>query len=115
IAGFRGFRWEREWHADGQPFRDPAAYPHSSVATSGTHDTEPMRVWWEGAPADERAKIVQLPTIQRAANGRDLLTADYNAVVRDVLLESLFASGSDLLLLPVQDVFGWTDRVNAPA
>ena len=25
IAGFRVFRWEREWNADGQPFRDPPA------------------------------------------------------------------------------------------
>ena len=35
--------------------------------------------------------------------------------MRDVLLEALFASGSDLLLLPVQDVFGWRDRINEPA
>ena len=35
--------------------------------------------------------------------------------VRDVLLEALFSSGSDLLLLPVQDVFGWRDRINEPA
>jgi len=35
--------------------------------------------------------------------------------VRDALLETLFASGSDLLLLPVQDVFGWRDRINEPA
>jgi 4-alpha-glucanotransferase len=32
-----------------------------------------------------------------------------------VLLEALFASGSDLLLLPVQDAFGWRDRINEPA
>ena len=39
----------------------------------------------------------------------------YNPVVRDVLLEALFASGSNLLLLPVQDAFGWRDRINEPA
>jgi 4-alpha-glucanotransferase len=27
----------------------------------------------------------------------------------------LFASGSNLLLVPVQDVFGWRDRINVPA
>ena len=27
----------------------------------------------------------------------------------------LFASLPNLLLLPVQDVFGWRDRINAPA
>jgi 4-alpha-glucanotransferase len=32
-----------------------------------------------------------------------------------VLLGALVASGSSLLILPVQDVFGWRDRINVPA
>ena len=44
-----------------------------------------------------------------------LLRAPYNPVVRDALLETLFASGSNLLLLPMSDVFGWRDRINIPA
>jgi 4-alpha-glucanotransferase len=32
-----------------------------------------------------------------------------------VLLEALFASGSNLLILPIQDAFGWRDRINRPA
>jgi 4-alpha-glucanotransferase len=36
-------------------------------------------------------------------------------VLRDVLLETLTASSSDLTLLPVQDIFGWRDRINVPA
>ena len=35
--------------------------------------------------------------------------------VREALLEVLFASGADLLILPVQDVFGWRDRIDQPA
>jgi 4-alpha-glucanotransferase len=35
--------------------------------------------------------------------------------VRDALLEVLFGAGSDLLIVPVQDIFGWRDRVNTPA
>ena len=35
--------------------------------------------------------------------------------VRDALIELLFASRSDLLLLPLPDVFGWRDRINDPA
>ena len=31
------------------------------------------------------------------------------------LLEALMASGSDLVLIPVQDAFGWRDRINEPA
>ena len=33
----------------------------------------------------------------------------------DALIESLAASGADLLVLPIQDVFGWQDRINQPA
>ena len=114
IPGFRVLRWERYWHAEGQPFRDPADYPPVSVATSGTHDTEPLVVWWERASDDERHKVSAMPTIRRLTGGSGLLHAG-EPQVRDVLLEALFASGSNLLVIPVQDVFGWRDRINEPA
>jgi 4-alpha-glucanotransferase len=56
-----------------------------------------------------------LPTIARLSGGADLAGAAYDAKIRDLLIEALFASGFDLLLLPVQDVFGWRDRINLPA
>ena len=51
VPGCKVFRWERLWNDEGCPFRDPASYPALSVATSGTHDTEPMVAWWALAPA----------------------------------------------------------------
>jgi 4-alpha-glucanotransferase len=115
VPGFRVLRWERHWHADGQPFRDPTEYPAISVATSGTHDTESMAVWWDHAPTEEREQIAALPTVRRIAGDTDLLAAPFNPTVRDVLLETLFAAESNLLLLPMIDAFGWTDRINEPA
>jgi len=115
VPGFRVFRWERQWHTDGQPFRDPAEYPPASVAASGTHDTEPLIEWWEEASADDRAKVARLPTIRRVTGGASIEQAPYDPAVRDAILEALFASGSDLLLLPLPDVFGWRDRINEPA
>jgi 4-alpha-glucanotransferase len=114
VPGFRVMRWERHWHADGQPFRDPADYPPVSVAASGTHDTEPMMTWWDAASGDERNRVNAIPTVRRVSGGETLIGADADRV-RDVLLETLFASGSELVLLPVQDVFGWRDRINEPA
>jgi 4-alpha-glucanotransferase len=35
--------------------------------------------------------------------------------VRDALLETILGSGSDLAILPIQDLFGWLDRINTPA
>jgi 4-alpha-glucanotransferase len=116
LPGFRILRWERHWHDPAQPFRDPRTYPAASVAASGTHDTEPMAVWFERAPAEERALLARAPTIADLARGRaDLALDAYTDAVRDVLLESLYASGSNVLILPVQDVFGWRDRINEPA
>ena len=63
VPGFKVFRWERQWHTEGQPFRDPLVYPPVSVATSGTHDTETLAVWWASAPARERRELA-------AARGR---------------------------------------------
>src|SRR5436305_5159245 len=71
VPGYRVFRWERHWHDEGQPFRDPLAYPRASVATSGTHDTEPMIVWWEKATAEERGKVADLALVRRLAAGAD--------------------------------------------
>jgi 4-alpha-glucanotransferase len=107
VPGFKVFRWERHWHTEGHPFRDPATYPALSVALSGTHDTEPMVVWWEQVADDERQKV-------SAVVHSDITRAPYPEV-RDVLVESLYASGSNLVMMPIQDVFGWRDRINDPS
>jgi 4-alpha-glucanotransferase len=118
IPGYRVFRWERRWHDPGQPFKDPVDNPPVSVATSGTHDTEPLVVWWENAPLDERHAIVEIPSVRTVLGNPDphvIDSTELSPTVRDALLETLFASGSDLLVVPIQDVFGWRDRINQPA
>jgi 4-alpha-glucanotransferase len=35
--------------------------------------------------------------------------------IREALLEAVFASRSELVIVPVQDAFGWADRINTPA
>jgi 4-alpha-glucanotransferase len=115
VPGFRVARWEREWDEPDQPFRDPADYPARSVATTGTHDTASLAVWWAEAPPEERALLAEVPSIAALSDGVPLTDLPFDPGVRDILLASLFASGSDLLLMPVQDVFGWRDRINQPA
>ena len=113
IPGYKVLRWERHWEKPGQPFLDPAGYPAVSVATTGTHDTETLAEWWETAPAAERTALARIPSL--AGRSAALRSPRYTDEVRDTLLELMFASGSDLLILPVQDVFGWRDRINTPA
>jgi 4-alpha-glucanotransferase len=119
IPGYRVFRWERHWDDEGKPFIDPIEYPPISVATSGTHDTEPMTLWWESAPPDERQAVLDIPLVAERINEEDraraLLEPQLPHALGEALNEVLFASGSDLLILPIQDVFGWRDRINQPA
>ena len=87
LPGLKVLRWERHWDRDGQPPLDPAEFPELSVATTGTHDIEPLAATPEGDSEEKRVAILQ----------------------------SLLSAGSALTLIPLQDVFGWTDRINTPA
>ncbi len=110
VPGYRVLRWERKWHDPGQPFRDPREWPAVSVATTGTHDTDSMAEWWETMPEEEREPLLELPQLA----GLREHGPRFDDAVRDALLELVYGSGSDLLLLPFQDVFGLRERVNVP-
>jgi len=70
----------------------------------------------QGILEHERHQILELSTIRRLAAAIPAFASNvYSPAVRDLLLEALAASGSDLTLIPVQDVFGWRDRINVPA
>jgi len=118
IAGYKILRWERHWNTEGQPFSDPADYPALSVATSGTHDTESMATWWRELPIEQRRAVMNIPSVRdrlRVDDREDVEAPGLPPAIRTALLEALFASGSDSLILPIQDLFGWTDRINQPA
>jgi 4-alpha-glucanotransferase len=119
IPGYKVMRWERRGDESGQPFLDPADYPAVAVATSGTHDHEPMVVWWAEAPEDERTAVLEMPSVRARLAEADVARArtepDLSPALRAAIVEALIASGADLLILPVQDVFGWSGRINEPA
>jgi 4-alpha-glucanotransferase len=102
VPGFRVLRWERHWDQPGKPRIDPRAFPALSVATSGTHDTEPL--------AALPASGVRRP--DAAARHREPAAARVAAV--DATLAALLGAGSSLTLIPVQDAFAWKDRINTP-
>ena len=66
----------------------------------------------DAAEAPERRQVVQLPQFRERNIAADHPFSDR---IRDAVLESLYSAGSDLMLVPVQDVFGWRDRINVPA
>ncbi|MDA1306122.1 MAG: 4-alpha-glucanotransferase [Acidobacteria bacterium] len=113
IGGYKVLRWERVWHEPGQPFLLPSHYPRRSVATTGTHDTEPLAIWWEQGDIEERVAVVEL--MAREGLGRWDPTAPWSGELRDALLRTVMKAASDQVFLPIQDVFGWRDRINTPA
>jgi len=125
IPGYRVFRWEadRDFRAGGRPvYRDPARYPALSVATTGTHDNEPLAEWWEALDAETRRAVLAIPGLGglRERHGGDAgaaapALARFSPEVHDAVLGLLYASGSGLVVLPVQDVLGSRERVNTPA
>ena len=113
VPGCKVIRWERDWTAEGHPFRDLTSYPARSAAMTGTHDTETLAEWWTRAAAEERSAALALPAV-RAAGCTDP-ASPWTDALRDAWLTAVYESGSDELFMPIQDVFGWTDRINIPA
>jgi 4-alpha-glucanotransferase len=93
LPGYKVLRWEPA---------DPVMYPPVSIAVTGTHDTEPIAVWWETlSPAERRRFGLESPA--------------FDSSIRDGILQRILNAGSNLVLIPIQDVFGWRDRINQPA
>jgi 4-alpha-glucanotransferase len=113
VGGYKVLRWERVWHEPGEPFVLPSHYPRRSVATTGTHDTEPIATWWDEADIEERVAIVTL--LERIGLGRWDPAGAWSDALRDTLLKTMMMAASDQVFLPMQDVFGWRDRINTPA
>lgn len=102
VPGYKVMRWERAYDQPGQPFIDPATYPEISVAASGTHDTETTAEWFDGLPPQERMAVA----------GQ---AGPFDGQIRDELLTRILQAGSAQGFLPMQDLFGWRDRINTPA
>jgi 4-alpha-glucanotransferase len=109
VPGYKVMQWERDWHGDGS-FLSPASYPELSLATTGTHDTEPLTVWWHAQPVAEREKLVRALGLEGTVNPSRMLEES----ARDAIMRVLYAAPSKLAVIPIQDLFGWSARINRP-
>jgi 4-alpha-glucanotransferase len=105
VPGYRVFRWEK----DVDVFRDPAAWPPVSVATTGTHDTESLADWYDELEAAEREAFWEIPGLE-GLRGKER----FDDEVREAVLAALYRSPSELALVPFQDAMGARERVNVP-
>jgi len=104
IPGYKVTRWEK----DLDKYRDPDKYPHISLATTSTHDTEMMAEWWGAVPEQERNDFWRMLTGENAA------PAQYGERERLAVLRRIMNSSSSMALFPVQDILGLADRINTP-
>lgn len=109
VPGYKVLIWEK----DDNVFRDPAKYPALSVACFGTHDTDPVAVWWETREAYEREAVCRLP-VMAAHGGTEKLGGAFTPEVHAALCDLILQSGSELVLLLAQDILGTRDRINTP-
>ena len=111
VPGYKVMQWERlNWGRPDEAFVNPATYPELSLATTGTHDTESLTTWWREQPVEIREKLVRALGISAQVNPVRML--DESA--RDAILTALYAAPSRLAIIPIQDLFGWSARINRP-
>lgn len=112
VPGYKVMRWEKTGRGTpGEAFVPPAEYPELSLATTGTHDTETLAVWWEDACTEERRQMLRM--LGRGTEAVDDVPVPF-AEVHDAVLAALYDAPSRLAILPIQDLFGWRKRINFP-
>ncbi len=102
IPGYKVMRWEK---GKDNNYLSPASYPPVSLATSSTHDNEPLADWWDTVDAAEKKLFWKLVS---GETGRPPVFSK----AREKILASILTAGSRIIILPIQDIVGSKDRVN---
>jgi len=110
IPGYKVMRWEKDWNSPHPRYLRPSEYSEISLATTGTHDTEPLAEWWRELPLDERREFVETLQLQ----GLDWHAKALDERGLDAILTALYGAPSRYAFLPIQDAFGWDERINTP-
>jgi 4-alpha-glucanotransferase len=109
IPGYKVFRWETR-HGE---YIDPRSYAALSVTTTGTHDTDTLITWWDELSVEDQAKVLRSLDLHSALDTHSALR--WTPELHLGILRRLYESGSVLTILPIQDLFGWRERINTPA
>lgn len=112
VMGLKVLRWEKkDWNTPDETFIPPSEYPALSAAVTGTHDTETMATWWRHTSLAERRQLAQALKFPSTLN---LSANELDAPMLDAILDPLYAAPSRLVIVPLQDLFGWHQRINMP-
>ncbi|MBI4656139.1 MAG: 4-alpha-glucanotransferase, partial [Elusimicrobia bacterium] len=103
VPGYKVLRWEKE---SGE-YIDTEKYLPVSLATTSTHDNEPLAQWWKIISAGEKRLFWKM------ISGRQETPPPFSKA-RSRIIKKLLESSSCLAVLPIQDIFGLKDRINIP-
>jgi len=106
IPGMKIVRWQKRDAA----YLQPKIYPWLSVATTGTHDTPPVALWWNGLSIPERSSLLSMLD-KKCTLLPEML---FSEKLRQLIVSSLLEGSSALAILPFQDMLGLPDEINQP-
>jgi 4-alpha-glucanotransferase len=111
VPGYKVMRWEKEnWNQPDERFISPVDYPELSLATTGTHDTESLQSWWRELSLAERTQLIEVLHLDSAQPSNAYLSHE----TREAVIEALYAAPSRFTITPLQDLLGWSARINTP-
>ena len=98
-------RMPKEW---GVRFGNPAHYPYMSVATPGTHDMSPFRLWWKESA--EQTQAYWHEVLGREGDAPEEAPAD----ACEQMVSQHLASPSMLCLIALQDYLAMDTKLRHP-
>ena len=106
IPGMKILRWQKR----GEAFIPPREFSNLSLATTGTHDTSALASWWGEISDEERSHF-----LSSFGKGYSLdALSPFSDEIHRLILSGLMASGSAIVMLPIQDILGDTHQINFP-
>jgi len=106
IPGYRVMRWARY---DGA-YQNPHHYPETSLVTTGTHDTESLKTFWQTCQHWERqAMLAGIPELHGHGAEPEFGPALHSAFIRAAL-----HAKSRYCNFPWFDIFAKETRINTP-
>lgn len=106
IPGMKIMRWQKR---EGK-YLHPKLYPWLSVATTGTHDTTPIALWWNNLSVSERFAFLFMLDKENSLSPEILFSEKLHQLTISRLLEG----SSAMAILPFQDILGLTNEINQP-
>ncbi len=105
VCGYKVLRWEKNKDSSYKRSED---FDYLSLATTSTHDNEPMALWWEEVETKEKKLFWEM-----ICEKKEPLPHSYKSA-KNKVLEKAFKANSAFVVFPIQDIIASKERINKP-